>query len=124
MKLSSILAFAALLPSTSHAQQKNEQPLNALGQLSYGADVSFPVHHSAVLDKDDPNQPMGDKQTLYNDFIEGCRNHYGKRGGSCDQTEADRIAMSLRQPASMQVRTHCYLYAFGFFFIFDMLYWI
>ncbi|KAL7464588.1 hypothetical protein ACHAXS_004927, partial [Conticribra weissflogii] len=34
--------------------------------------------------------------------MEGCREYYGERANSCDYTEEDRVAMSLRQPASVQ----------------------
>ena len=92
-------------------------------QVEYGVDVSFPMHHATVSDnyawlehnldpsiptpaeyKDKPVQPLGDRQSFYNDFLDGCVDHYGKKGGQrCIQTEADRIEMSLRQPQSMQV---------------------
>ena len=91
--------------------------------VEYGVDVSFPMHHADVsknyawLDhnvdpsvpvpneyKDQPVQPLGDRQSFYNDFLNGCVDHFGKKGGKrCIQTEADRIEMSLRQPQSMQV---------------------
>ena len=80
-----------------------DQVINAFGQPSYGVDVSFPVHYGNVLDKDDPNQPLGDRQAVYDHFLKGCHQFYGKKGGSCDVTEEDRWDMSLRQPSSMQV---------------------
>ncbi len=93
-------------------------------QNDYGVDVSWPIHHAKVsanyawlphnVDpvnnptpsqyEDMPIQPLGDRQKFYNDFLEGCRNFYGRRGSMCDTTEYDRIAMSIRQPQSMQVR--------------------
>ena len=33
--------------------------------------------------------------------MQGCRDFYGERGSRCDQTESDRIEMTLRQPQSM-----------------------
>jgi prolyl 4-hydroxylase len=33
--------------------------------------------------------------------MQGCRDKYGAKGHRCDQTEQDRIDMSLRQPQSM-----------------------
>ena len=80
-----------------------EQVVNSFGQPSYGVDVSFPVHHGNVLDKDDPNQPLGDRQAIYDNFMKGCHQFYGKKAGWCDVTEEDRCDMSLRQPSSMQV---------------------
>jgi len=87
----------------------------------YGADISFPIHHKKLstnydwlphnVDPDNnptpkeyenmPVQPLGDKQKFYDDFLDGCRKHYGRKGGACDSTESDRIAMSLRQPQAM-----------------------
>jgi hypothetical protein len=80
-----------------------DQVLNAFGEPSYGVDVSFPVHYGNILAKDDPNQPLGDRQALYDDYMKGCHDFYGKRASSCDVTEEDRWDMSLRQPQSVQV---------------------
>jgi len=79
-----------------------DRVLNAFGQESYGVDVSFPVHYLNVLNKED--NPLGNRQSFYEEFIDGCREHYGGKLGStaCDITEEDRADMSLRQPASMQ----------------------
>jgi len=89
--------------------------------VEYGADVSFPMQHIDIttnypwlehnMDKSKPVpreyqdmvlQPLGDKTTYYKDFLQGCVDHYGKKGGRCRQTEIDRIEMTLRQPQSMQ----------------------
>jgi len=67
---------------------------------SYGVDVSFPIHNENVSPV--KNNPLGDRAAAYEEFIEGCRAFYGKKADRCDQTEKDRIAMSLRQPQSMQ----------------------
>jgi hypothetical protein len=96
MKLSLVFTLAMVQSIAA------EQVLNAFGQPSYGVDVSFPVHYGNVLSSDDPNQPLGERQALYDDFMKGCHDFYGKRGHSCDVTEQDRWDMSLRQPASMQ----------------------
>lgn len=84
--------------------------------LEYGVDISFPMHHRNVssnfawLDesteehKGTPVQPLGDKQTFYNELIGRCMDFYGDKGHLCAQSEIDRIAMSLRQPQSMKVR--------------------
>ena len=92
----------------------------------YGVDVSFPIHylrvstnypwlphnlHNSSETQSPPNskeyenmpiQPLGDRRQFYQDFIQGCQDFYGKKGKACIQTEADRIEMSKRQPASMQ----------------------
>mmetsp|Transcript_7494 Transcript_7494/g.16619 ORF Transcript_7494/g.16619 Transcript_7494/m.16619 type:complete len:428 (-) Transcript_7494:2006-3289(-) len=93
MKLSLIFFTIPLVSS-------NEQVLNAFGQKSYGVDTSFPIHYGSIKSKS--SNPLGDRQAIYDEFMEGCREFYGNRGGSCDVTEEDRYAMSLRQPASMQ----------------------
>ena len=95
MKLSLLVV---LIPATSATQQV----LNAFGEPSYGVDVSFPVHHRTFA----PDQPLGDRQKLYDDFMAGCRRHYGSNGQACDNTEEDRVEMSKRQPSSMQVRVN------------------
>ena len=97
------------------------------GSVGYGVDVSFPMHYNSVSTnyewlthnqdasvsvpkeyQDMVVQPLGNRQAFYEEFMEGCEKHYtknGKRTGKCWSTEHDRIAMSLRQPQSMQVRT-------------------
>ena len=63
------------------------------------SDTSFPIQHDLV---DDDNNPLGPRSVLYENFIQGCREYYGKKAHACDETERDRLAMSLRQPQSMQ----------------------
>jgi len=89
--------------------------------VEYGVDVSFPMQYSEVSTnypwlehnvdpsklvpdeyKDMVPQPLGDKQSFYKDFLKGCTEHFGKKGKRCIQTEIDRIAMTKRQPQSMQ----------------------
>lgn len=93
------IATGSMLPTTMAV----DRVLNAFGQESYGVDVSFPVHYLNVLNKED--NPLGNRQSFYEEFMSGCREHYGEKLGStsCDITEEDRADMSLRQPASMQV---------------------
>eukprot|EP00934_Nitzschia_sp_Nitz4_P001023 Nitzschia sp. Nitz4//scaffold58_size112336//60326//62043//NITZ4_004037-RA/size112336-augustus-gene-0.8-mRNA-1//1//CDS//3329555001//1023//frame0 len=88
--------------------------------VEYGVDVSFPIHYASVstnyewlphnqdpsletpkMYEDMPIQPLGDRQEFYRDFLQGCRDAFGKKGNRCTQTEIDRVAMSLRQPQSM-----------------------
>eukprot|EP00586_Coscinodiscus_wailesii_P003754 CAMPEP_0172480452 /NCGR_PEP_ID=MMETSP1066-20121228/5561_1 /TAXON_ID=671091 /ORGANISM="Coscinodiscus wailesii, Strain CCMP2513" /LENGTH=480 /DNA_ID=CAMNT_0013241745 /DNA_START=62 /DNA_END=1504 /DNA_ORIENTATION=+ len=87
----------------------------------YGVDVSFPIQHERISTnyawlphnvdpannptpeeyKDMPIQHLGNRKAFYDDFLQGCVEFYGRSGKACQQTERDRIAMSLRQPASM-----------------------
>jgi prolyl 4-hydroxylase len=89
--------------------------------VEYGVDVSFPIHHKTAsvnypwlqhnVDSTAPTphqyrdmviQPLGDKQAFYNEFVDSCVKHFGKKGKRCLQTESDRVEMALRQPQSMQ----------------------
>jgi len=110
-----ILPVSNIAVQASDSDGVDERP-------SYGVDVSFPIHRATVSSnypwlphnvdpsnhqapsylKDLPLQIMGDRQIFYDDIIQGCRDKYGQRGRLCDSTEADRIAMNLRQPQSMQ----------------------
>ena len=98
MKLSSVFAFAGFVQAAS----SKKQVLNAFGEPSYGVDVSFPVHYLNFRDQ----QPLGDREKIYNDFMAGCRERYSSNPRACDITEEDRVEMSVRQPKSMQVRTY------------------
>lgn len=92
--------------------------------VEYGVDVSFPMHYGKVsvnyawlphnMDpvhndvppeyKDMVVQPLGDRQSFYDSYMAGCKEKWGKRGEPrCQGNEDDRIAMTLRQPQSMQV---------------------
>jgi hypothetical protein len=89
--------------------------------VEYGVDVSFPMHYAQVSTNypwlphnQDPSlpvpkeyqdmviQPLGNKQEFYRNFLQGCRDAFGTKGTRCTQNELDRIAMTLRQPQSMQ----------------------
>mmetsp|Transcript_7159 Transcript_7159/g.8293 ORF Transcript_7159/g.8293 Transcript_7159/m.8293 type:complete len:475 (+) Transcript_7159:72-1496(+) len=89
--------------------------------VAYGVDVSFPMQYDPVstnypwlphnMDPSMPVpeeyedmvlQPLGDKKTSYDNYLKGCQDHFGKKGARCVQNELDRIAMTLRQPQSMQ----------------------
>eukprot|EP00571_Detonula_confervacea_P012213 CAMPEP_0172297392 /NCGR_PEP_ID=MMETSP1058-20130122/432_1 /TAXON_ID=83371 /ORGANISM="Detonula confervacea, Strain CCMP 353" /LENGTH=525 /DNA_ID=CAMNT_0013006541 /DNA_START=229 /DNA_END=1809 /DNA_ORIENTATION=+ len=102
------------------------QDVNALGQPTYGVDVSFPIHHQKLSDNyawlphnvDPENNPtppeyegknvqyLGNKQQEYDEFMKGCEAHYGgghgRSSSACYTTERDRVEMSFRQPAGMQ----------------------
>jgi len=110
-----LLLISALFHAVRIASANDDDP-------GYGVDVSFPIHRIKVSDnypwlphnvdpannptpdryKDMPIQWLGDKQKMYDDFIKGCHDKYPKQKRSCDNTERDRVAMSLRQPSSMQ----------------------
>jgi hypothetical protein len=65
--------------------------------VDYGVDCSFPIHHTDFKCGD----MLGNRKTVYEVYMQGCRDFYGKRGNRCDSTEKDRLEMSLRQPQSM-----------------------
>jgi hypothetical protein len=98
--------------------------------VEYGVDVSFPMHYAKVSDnyawlphnmdpvhndvppeyKDKVVQPLGDRQAVYDEYIDGCKEKWGSSGARrCESNEADRITMTLRQPQSMQV-SDSYMY--------------
>jgi len=90
--------------------------------ISYGVDLSFPIHRSAVSTnypwlphnvdpaknptpkkyQNMPIQYLGNVQKRYDEFMQGCHDYYPKNKRACDSTEHDRVAMALRQPHSMQ----------------------
>ena len=89
------------IPSSSIAQLLfiSTVPLFASVQAQhYGVDISFPIHSDEIMLD---GNPLGDRQALYDDFIQGCMEFYGEKGQVCLQVKADRIAMSVRQPQSM-----------------------
>lgn len=89
--------------------------------VEYGVDVSFPMQYAQVSTNypwlphnQDPSlpvppeyegmvlQPLGNRDEIYRNFLQGCKDAFGKKGSRCTQNELDRIAMTLRQPQSMQ----------------------
>lgn len=66
--------------------------------LSHNVDPSIPIPDEY---KEMPIQRMGEKQSFYNQLIQGCVDHYGDKGFRCTLNEKDRIRMTLRQPKSM-----------------------
>jgi len=85
---------------------------------SYGVDISFPMHKAGVSTnyphlphnmytatptppeyEDMPVQLLGDRQKVYDHYLEGCRTRYSKI--SCDASEMQRVEMNVRQPQSM-----------------------
>ena len=63
----------------------------------YGLDCSFPIHNRELSCGD----LLGDRDAFYEDYVQGCRDYYGKKGHRCDITEQERLKMSVRQPQSM-----------------------
>lgn len=57
------------------------------------------MHHAKVLDVS--KNPLGNKQQDFDDYMAGCVDYYDTKGNRCLANEADRIKMSLRQPAGM-----------------------
>lgn len=86
------LSLALLAVATGVAAQ------DGVAVNDYGVDCSFPVH-SKEFRCDHPF--ADDRKQAYEDFMQGCREHYAKKGNRCDSTEEDRIRMSIRQPQSM-----------------------
>jgi hypothetical protein len=113
--------------AAAQAQAQHNQPINSFSQPTYGVDISFPIHHTSIstnyawLPHNNPHllsqshptpseyqnmpiQYLGNKQAEYDAMIDACEAHYSSTGPNsvCKITEADRVEMSKRQPASMQ----------------------
>mmetsp|Transcript_20738 Transcript_20738/g.29567 ORF Transcript_20738/g.29567 Transcript_20738/m.29567 type:complete len:453 (+) Transcript_20738:31-1389(+) len=81
------------------------------GHPYYGVDISYPIHHAAAStnfawvensNQSEPLQILGDRQSFYSVFLNGCRNSLGSQEGSkCDEMERHRIRQNLMQPPSM-----------------------
>lgn len=87
----------------------------AAQEVSYGVDVSFPIHHRVSTNYDFlphntnssvavpaefqemPVQPLGDRQAAYVAHVDACRKNYGSKSNLCDVYEYDRILMNQRQ---------------------------
>lgn len=88
---------------------------------SYGVDISFPMHANRPStnypwlphnvnpeEKSTPPelegvsvQPLGDRASVYDEYIQGCRDYWGHQGSLCDDCERDRIAHNKKQPRCM-----------------------
>ena len=83
------------LPMPSNS---NNNSSNNASPIDYGVDISFPMHHASVS----TINPLGDMQTKYENYIQGCVDYYNNQGNNkgerCLSTERDRLAMCLRQP--------------------------
>lgn len=50
-----------------------------------------------------PINPLGDRQSFYENYMRGCHGRFGLlKGFICSNNDSDRIQMNLRQPQSMQ----------------------
>ena len=67
---------------------------------TYGMDISFPMHSPSVSSSILGNN----RQELYEQFIQGCRDHWKDKGYMCDSVEQDRLHQNLWQPRYMVVR--------------------
>ena len=89
-------------------------------EVTYGLDVSFPAHYRvstnynkngpsedasyrAAAGTDEPLQILGNRQELYLNHLNGCRERFSSTGDSylCDGYEYDRMLMNRRQPQSI-----------------------
>ena len=97
--------------------------MQCINSQTYGVDVSFPMHANRASTNYPwlphnmnpgnistpqefvgvPVQPLGDRDSIYDRYMQGCRDYWGDRGSVCDAYERDRIAMNIRQPKSMVV---------------------
>ena len=108
MIISTALCLSLLL-APHHAQELTAE---------YGVDVSWPMHNDHVsqnfawlqtegvdggnsTNTDAPISHLPERQQIYEDYINGCVEYYGKNGGRCRSGEESRISMCLRQPKSM-----------------------
>jgi hypothetical protein len=90
-----LFAVALLLFGKAYGEQETpETP-------SYGVDVSFPMQHPQVTAS---YRPLGDGiPSVYDHFLQGCRDFYKYKQKRCDDSERDRINFNLQQPSIMQV---------------------
>ena len=66
----------------------------------YGIDCSWPIHSK----EDKCNGLLGDRKTVYEEYLDGCRKQWGTKGAKrCDANEEDRLDMTIRQAQSMVV---------------------
>jgi hypothetical protein len=116
-------SFDATTSTTTTSDSSNSSDSTTSATTSYGLDVSFPIHgrvstnylhldHNRDPSRWDstpsqyqgmPIQPLGDRQQLYLNHLEGCRRAYAPLDSyKCDSFEYDRMIMNRRQPQSMK----------------------
>jgi hypothetical protein len=108
-----LLLLLAVVVSPTATAGFEDTPKKPDEPVEYGVDISFPIHHRQPSDNYPwlPSskegmavQPLGDRQAFYKNYIDGCVKTFGNKSRRCETNENDRVAMSLRQPQSMQVR--------------------
>ena len=73
--------------------------VNELGQETYDFDASWAIRSANLSSK------FGNKQSLYDDFMDGCRRAAGDSAkNDCDDGESFRLKMNRYQPGAMRVR--------------------
>lgn len=115
---SAIVGIFAVIAATSDVTVALAQE----DPVEYGVDVSFPIQRYEVstnypwlphnMDPENnptpekyegmPIQLLGNIKERYDNMIEGCAKAYPRPRGICEQTERDRVDMSIRQPRAMQ----------------------
>uniref|UniRef100_A0A7S3QBB7 Fe2OG dioxygenase domain-containing protein n=1 Tax=Chaetoceros debilis TaxID=122233 RepID=A0A7S3QBB7_9STRA len=113
-----ILGVLAVITATSDVMFSLAQE----DPVEYGVDVSFPIQSYEVstnypwlphnVDPENnptppkyqgmPIQLLGNVKERYDNMIKGCGKAYPRPKGICEQTERDRVEMSIRQPHQMQ----------------------
>jgi len=108
-----IVVFAFIHTQRVHCQNRDVP--------SYGVDVSFPIHSKSVSTNYDwlPHnlnpgevptpqefegisvQVCGDRYKFYEEYMQGCRDHWEEKAYACDNVESDRIKQNINQPQSM-----------------------
>lgn len=78
-------------------------------EVSYGVDVSWPMHHEAVtFDRPNPLDSQA-RHYIYKEFMQGCIGDETQplnKLEECRRWESERIAMNLQQPAISENYTH------------------
>eukprot|EP00980_Cylindrotheca_fusiformis_P021174 scaffold8136_cov127-Cylindrotheca_fusiformis.AAC.14 len=71
---------------------------SANAQGDYGLDCSWPIHSTDMK----CGNLLGDRKKVYEEYLQGCREKWGAKGARrCDEAEAGRLDMSIKQPQSM-----------------------
>jgi len=97
MRTALLLAVGLLLATAAAAEKKECGSDGGANSLSFGVDVSYPIHSHQTIS----NNPLGDKQGFYDRLLTGCRESCSECDEKCTQNENERIAMNRRQPRSM-----------------------
>ena len=94
----SLLLALLLTVSLSLSLSPAEAATNSLNQEIYDFDASWPIKSNRTL------SVLGDKQTLYDNFMETCRKAAGSifSSYSCENSENFRVKMNKFQPMSMR----------------------